>query len=83
MRFKRYRAHTCIQAKILHTTFQIKNIGESLPDEELYVNFVTTIKKNKEMLNLDNFYKARYVLSRTIRKTELVRAIITKTPPTS
>lgn len=26
------------------------------------------------MLNLDNFYKARYVLSKTIRKTELVRA---------
>lgn len=26
------------------------------------------------MLNLDNFYKARYVLSRTIRKTELVKA---------
>lgn len=26
------------------------------------------------MLNLDNFYKARYVLSKIIRKTELVKA---------
>ena len=26
------------------------------------------------MLNLDNFYKARYVLSKTIRKTNLVHA---------
>ncbi len=27
------------------------------------------------MLNLDNFYKARYVLSKTIRKTNLVQAL--------
>ena len=26
------------------------------------------------MLNLDNFYKARYVLKRTVRKTDLVHA---------
>ena len=26
------------------------------------------------MLSLDNFYKARYVLNKTIRKTELVKA---------
>ena len=26
------------------------------------------------MLNLDNFYKARYVLSKAIRKTSLVHA---------
>ncbi|MEE1092868.1 MAG: pyridoxal-phosphate dependent enzyme, partial [Prevotella sp.] len=27
------------------------------------------------MLNLDNFYKARYVLSKTIRRTDLVHAV--------
>lgn len=31
-------------------------------------------KRNIKMLNLDNFYKARYVLGKTIRKTDLVHA---------
>ncbi len=40
---------------------------------EIYLYFCVKIKDNI-MLNLDNFYKARYVLNQVIRRTDLIHA---------